>query len=58
MKGSINYLRKLKEICEDNNGYCKQCPLGDFEKVEDCRCPRLIAPKYYTDEKILEMVRI
>ena len=58
MKGSINYLKKLRAICQDHKGECKQCPLGKYDNLTDCRCPRLISPRYLTDEKIVSMVRI
>ena len=58
MKGSINYFRKLREICQEHEGECKKCPLGKYEELKDCRCPRLVPPRYMTDGKIVNMVRI
>lgn len=58
MKGSIEYLRKLREICKDHKGDCKGCPLGKYKKVTDCDCPRLIHPSDWSDKDIAKMVRI
>jgi hypothetical protein len=58
MKGSINYLKKLRQICKQHKGDCKRCPLGNYQNVEDCRCPRLTHPETWTDEKIVDMVRV
>jgi len=56
-KGSINYLRKLREICIDHKGDCKRCPLGEKPRVEDNLCPRLSHPMRWDDYKIAEMVK-
>lgn len=58
MKGSIDYLKKLSQICKEHKGDCKRCPLGSSENVKDCKCPRLNHPETWTDEKIVNMVRI
>lgn len=58
MKGSILFLRKVREICIKHNGDCKRCPLGDKKKVEDNLCPRLLNPGSLSDEKILNMINI
>lgn len=52
-KGSINYLRKLRDICIDH----KRCPLGEKPRVEDNLCPRLSHPMRWDDYKITEMVK-
>lgn len=58
MKGTINYLIKLRRICQEHKGDCKKCPLGKYGTVDECRCPRLIHPKNLTDDKIVDMIRI
>ncbi len=58
MKGSIEYFIKLRRICIENNGNCKNCPLGNEKNIMDCNCPRLIAPKELSDDKIVDLVRI
>lgn len=58
MKGAINYLKKIKEICKEHKGDCKNCPLGKYKDLSDCKCPRLMHPENWTDEKIVEMVRV
>ena len=55
--GAIDYLRQIKEICRQNKGSCRNCPLGDKQSIQDCRCPRLIEPWKWTDEITTEMVR-
>ena len=57
MRGSINYLQKISDICKANNGNCKRCPLGNKPVIDDNLCPRLTHPETWTKEKILEMVR-
>jgi len=56
MKGTILYLRKLREICRENKGDCKACPLGKGE-LKETLCPRLTSPMYWTDKKTTEMAR-
>lgn len=58
MKGSIDYLRKVRDICKTNKGSCKQCPLGEKRKLEDNYCPRLTDPRSWSDERISDMVKI
>jgi hypothetical protein len=57
MKGAINYLRTVRDICEKNKGNCKRCPFGNKRKLEDNLCPRLIHPCNWDAERIVEMVR-
>lgn len=57
VKGTINYLSAVENVCKKYNGEYKNCPLGNFQKIEDCCCPRLIEPRKYTVEKINQMVR-
>jgi hypothetical protein len=58
MKGSIAYLRKVREYCIQNNGDCKNCPLGKEKNVDDCLCPRLTWPRLWDDYRIVDMVKI
>ena len=58
MKGSIEYMRHLRTYCKTHKGDCKRCPLGNKPNISDNICPRLLHPKNWTDEKILEMVRM
>ncbi len=58
MKGAINYLRAVRDICEKNKGNCKRCPIGNKRKLEDNICPRLTNPASWSDERIAEMVRV
>lgn len=55
--GAIDYLREIKEICRQNKGSCRNCPLGDKQSIQDCRCPRLLEPWKWTNEITTEMVR-
>lgn len=57
MKGSIEYLRKLRETCKEHKGNCKYCPLGSG-RLDETTCPRLTSPDSWTDEKTAEMVKI
>jgi hypothetical protein len=57
MKGAINYLQAISNICKANKGDCKKCELGNKERLEDNFCPRLIHPCNWDDERIVEMVR-
>ena len=58
MKGSINYLRAVRDLCEKNKADCKICPLGNKRAVDDNICPRVVHPAKWSDEKIREMVKI
>lgn len=58
MKGAINYLRAVRDICEKNKGDCKRCPLGDKRRLEDNICPRLTDPRTWSDDFVNSMVRI
>lgn len=58
MKGAINYFMKLRKICQENKGDCKKCQLGKYKNLNDCKCPRLTHPEKWTDDKIVEMIRI
>ncbi len=55
--GAINNYRKLKEICANHKGSCKECPLGKQKNVLDTMCPHLTKPMSWTEEKTTEMVR-
>lgn len=57
MKGAINYLRKVRDICREHKGSCKNCPLGHQRNLTDTRCPRLVEPWKWTDETTTDMVR-
>lgn len=56
-EGAIINYRDLRNICRHNKGDCKNCQLGDQERIEDTLCPRLTPPRSWTDEKTTEMVR-
>lgn len=56
MKGSINYLKAVRDTCLEHKGDCKTCPLGDRPKLHDNPCPRLTTPGGWTDNTILWMV--
>lgn len=58
MKGAIEYLREVRKICRSNKGDCKMCPLGCERFVDDCLCPRLSVPSTWTNDKIVDMIRI
>lgn len=49
MKGAIEYLRAVRDICNDT--LCDECPLAREEA-----CPYLIRPDEQMDEDILRMV--
>ena len=51
MKGAIEYLRALRDICNDT--ICEECPLSYGEA-----CPYLIRPDEQMDEDILKMVKM
>ena len=57
MRGSINYLQKISDICKANKGNCKRCPLGNKKVINDNLCPRLTHPETWNAERIVEMVR-
>lgn len=43
MKGSINFLKHLKSVCEESKGNCDNCPLKGEEQKKDL-CPFLSKP--------------
>ena len=51
MKGAIEYLRAVRNICNDT--ICDECPLAREET-----CPYLIRPDEQMDEDILKMVKM
>jgi hypothetical protein len=57
MKGAINYLKSIRDICRENCGDCKRCPLGEKQKIDDNYCPRLTHPNTWSNERIVDMVR-
>lgn len=57
MKGAINYLKAIRDICRDNAGDCKRGPLGKEPRVDANICPRLTHPNTWRNERILEMVK-
>ena len=57
MKGAINYLKAIRDICQKYKGDCKHCPLGDKERLEDTICPRLTNPSSWNDYKVVDMVK-
>lgn len=58
MKGAIEYLRALRQVCKDSKGNCKSCPLGKAQDIRETTCPRLTPPDSWTDEKTTSMVKI
>jgi len=58
MKGAIEYLRTLRQVCKDNKGRCKECPLGSPRNIRETTCPRLTSPDSWTDSKTTAMVNI
>lgn len=59
MKGAINYLRAVKQICKENSMRCESCPIGarTGENVKSALCPRLLSPYLWNDEKTTDMVK-
>ena len=58
MKGAINYLQAVRDICRKYKGDCKACPLGDKPRIDDNICPRLTNPSTWSDGWIANMVSI
>ena len=58
MKGSIDYLRKVRDICQNHKGDCKRCPLGDKRILAENICPRLTNPMSWDDDRITTMVKV
>ena len=58
MKGSIDYLRKVRDICQEHKGDCKRCPLGERRILTENICPRLTNPMSWDDDKITTMVKV
>ena len=58
MKGTINYLMAIRNICRANNGDCKRCQLGNKKKLEDNYCPRLTHPNTWDNDRIVDMAKI
>lgn len=57
VKGTINYLRTITEICKHYKSDCKSCSLGRQRNLTDTYCPRLTTPAAWSEEKTTEMVR-
>lgn len=57
MKGSINYLQSVHDICEKAKKDCKRCQLGEKRRLEDNYCPRLTDPRSWDADRIVAMVR-
>lgn len=57
MKGAINFLVGLREMCRKNKGDCKKCPIGKEKDLDKTLCPRLTHPESWSDDKIVDMVR-
>ena len=57
MKGAINYLKAIRDICRDNSGDCKRCPLGSKPIVSDNLCPRLTHPNTWSNDRIVMMIK-
>ena len=58
MKGAINYLLELRHVCQTYKGDCKKCPIGKDKDLDKTFCPRLTHPETWSDDKIVDMVRI
>ena len=60
MKGSINYLAQLKEVCEQKEGLCANCPLNQNKNNDNNEgiCPYLSKPFSWNNNKIVRMVKI
>ena len=56
MKGSINFLKHLKSVCEESKGNCDNCPLKGKEQKKNF-CPFLSKPFSWDDDTVIEMVR-
>ncbi|MBP5424293.1 MAG: hypothetical protein J6Y78_17815 [Paludibacteraceae bacterium] len=57
MKGAINYLKSIRDVCREYSGDCKKCPLGNKPKLDDNLCPRLTHPNTWSNDRIVEMVK-
>lgn len=57
MRGAIEYLMELQQICFQNNRNCKTCKLGKQQKLRDTLCPRLSDPQCWDKDRIAKMVR-
>ena len=59
MKGAIEYLRALRDICAKSNLNCDACPLMDIKEFGDLSsCPMMTSPNAWSDEDILKMVKM
>lgn len=56
MIGAIEYLRALKQTCQEANGDCWSCPLGKDKTINETLCPRLTEPRTWSKEKTTAMV--
>lgn len=56
MIGAIEYLRSLQQLCDSNNGNCKNCRVGKQQKLHETLCPRLTTPNSWNRDKIAKMV--
>lgn len=57
MKGAIEYLRAVRDICTKAELKCNICPLNDIEEYGDLSlCPMMTSPNAWSDEDILRMV--
>lgn len=57
MKGAIEYLRAVRDICKDSNLNCDKCPLMNASEYS-AGCPIENKPAFLTDEDILFMVKL
>jgi hypothetical protein len=57
MKGAINFVVGLREMCRENKGDCKKWPIGKEKDLDKTLCPRLTHPESWSDDKIVDMVR-
>lgn len=56
MKGVIEYLRAIREICKNEKLTCKECPLKVASEYL-VGCPMEVKPACLSDEDILFMVQ-
>lgn len=57
MKGAIEYLKAVRDICTKSNLNCDVCPLMDIKEFGDLSsCPMMTSPNAWSDEHILKMV--
>ncbi len=57
MKGAVEYLRALRDICTKAELKCNTCPLMEIKEHGDLpSCSVMTSPNAWSDEDILRMV--